>query len=159
MSLPEHHFWAEMKEGNGDYHIFRLFLVWIATVVTARMDHPHNSVLEQLQPPKLHNQPKHFILFQQMMGNNSNTNLMLSDSDDKRLADAEEQLLLQVIQLFRLHRNSSRLFKLHKKRVNWTEHVNALIDSKEFTKTHHMPYSAFVFLVDILWEDVFVDQA
>ena len=52
------------------------------------------------------------------MGNNSNTNLMLSDSDDKRLADAEEQLLLQVIQLFRLDRNSSRLFKLHKKRVN-----------------------------------------
>lgn len=101
------------------------------------------------------------LRFQQTMDNNtgSNTNLMLSDSGDKRLADAEEQLLLQVIQLFRLDRNSSRLFKLHKKRVNWTEHVNALIHSKEFTKTYHMPYSAFVFLVDILWEDVFVDQA
>lgn len=40
------HFWAEMKEGNRDYHVFRQFLVWIATVFTARMDHPHESVLD-----------------------------------------------------------------------------------------------------------------
>ena len=81
-----------------------------------------------------------------------------TDSDDERLEDEEERLLLQVIHSFVLERDTNRRFKLHNEKVVWPVHVNALKHSREFGRTYRMPYSAFVFLVDTLWEDVLIDE-
>ena len=87
------------------------------------------------------------------MDYDGNIDLLLAGSDDELVEEVQDLLIAEAIERFRVGRSACRLFKVHNEKVDWSAHVNALRHSKEFTRTYRIPFSAFVFLVDILLEE------
>lgn len=76
-----------------------------------------------------------------------------SDDDDFITAIAIAQILMIFDQ-----EKGQRIFKYHRRRLNWQEEVAHKLHTQEFDKTYRMSHGTFVELVNILREDITVDE-